>query len=165
MWLTVMTLFPLSLLLLKFNRGRLLKRPRTGLSLIFATFAVAATVFAGNIVVDPVTAEYDSPLIVNFRLKHSCCFRRYFAIYFLSILFLFLITQNKARLLWYLYCAYDQNPVMHRWSVAEKWGEKFIKTIRSLKRQEIVILVATDEVSSQFLRHFEKLMVFVTLDQ
>jgi hypothetical protein len=57
-WLTVMMLFPLSVLLLKFNRGRLPRTPETPLSLVFSTFAVAAAAFAGNIAVDPDTVGY-----------------------------------------------------------------------------------------------------------
>jgi hypothetical protein len=57
-WLTVMTLFPLSLLSLKFNRGRLPRTPQTPLSIIFAALSVALTVFAGNIAVDPRAAAF-----------------------------------------------------------------------------------------------------------
>jgi hypothetical protein len=57
-WLTVMMLFPLSLLLLKFNRGRLPRTPNTPLRVIFSAFAVAIAVFAGNIAVNPKTAAY-----------------------------------------------------------------------------------------------------------
>lgn len=51
-----MSLFPLSLLFLKFNRGRLARDSRTSLSVIIGALAVAAVVFAGNIAVDPTTA-------------------------------------------------------------------------------------------------------------
>lgn len=54
-WLVVMSLFPLSSLLLKFNRGRLDRQPHTPLSIVFLTFVVAAVVMAGNIVIDPST--------------------------------------------------------------------------------------------------------------
>ena len=56
-WLVVMTLFPLSSLLLKFNRGRLERQPCAPLSIVFLTFIVAAIVMAGNIVIDPSTVE------------------------------------------------------------------------------------------------------------
>lgn len=57
-WLVVMSLFPLSALLLKFNRGRLQREPHTSLSLVFFTFAVAATIMAGNIAIDPSTVGF-----------------------------------------------------------------------------------------------------------
>ncbi|KAJ7659422.1 hypothetical protein B0H17DRAFT_1145369 [Mycena rosella] len=54
-WLTVMSLFPLALLLLRFNRGCL---PRGGvrsasLSTIVLALALTPVVFAGNVVIDP----------------------------------------------------------------------------------------------------------------
>ncbi len=52
-WLAVMTLFPLSLLLLKFNRGRLPRKPQTSLLVVFLTLAVAAVIIGGNIGIDP----------------------------------------------------------------------------------------------------------------
>ena len=51
-----MSLFPLSLLLLKFNRGRLKRDSRTPLSVVIITLVISAAVFAGNIAVDPATA-------------------------------------------------------------------------------------------------------------
>jgi amino acid transporter len=55
-WLTVMSLFPLSLLLLKFNRGRLKRDTRTSLSVVITTLVISAVAFAGNIAVNPITA-------------------------------------------------------------------------------------------------------------
>jgi hypothetical protein len=54
MWLTVMTLFPCSLLLLKFNRGRLPRNPRTPLTVVFLSIVAAAAAFVGNIMIDVV---------------------------------------------------------------------------------------------------------------
>jgi hypothetical protein len=55
-WLTVMTLFPLSLLLLRFNRGRMPRLSRTPLPVILSALVVAVAVFVGNITIDPLTA-------------------------------------------------------------------------------------------------------------
>ncbi|KAF7375410.1 Aaap amino acid permease [Mycena sanguinolenta] len=55
-WLTVMGLFPLALLLLRFNRGRMPGTRTTPLSLAFFVLALTAVVFAGNIAIDPSTA-------------------------------------------------------------------------------------------------------------
>jgi len=52
-----MMLFPLSLLLLKYNRGRLPRLPRTPLLVIFGTITVALVIFVGNITLDPLTAR------------------------------------------------------------------------------------------------------------
>lgn len=55
-WLFVMMLFPLSLLLLKFNRGRLPRARRISLWFVSGAFAVALVVIGGNIAIDPTTA-------------------------------------------------------------------------------------------------------------
>ena len=47
-----MTLFPCSLLLLKFNRGRLPRHPRTSLTVVFLSIMAAAAAFVGNIMID-----------------------------------------------------------------------------------------------------------------
>ncbi|KAF8998541.1 amino acid permease-domain-containing protein [Cyathus striatus] len=83
-WLTVMSLFPISLFLLKFNRGRLQRNAKTKLSVIFAAFVVSLAVFAGNVAVNPKTVGY-------------------FAAYFIGIVAFFSATQNKISLLRYLY--------------------------------------------------------------
>jgi hypothetical protein len=42
--------------------------------------------------------------------------------------------------------------MMHNWKVTTLWGEKLISTMRSLRKQEVAILVARDEVSFQLRR-------------
>jgi hypothetical protein len=54
-WLAVMTLFPLSLLLLKFNRGRLPRKRSAPLFVIIAALGIAGIIFAGNIYINPIT--------------------------------------------------------------------------------------------------------------
>lgn len=60
-WLTVMSLFPMTLLLLKFNRGRIKRDSHTPLAIIVAALAISAMVFAGNIAVEPATAGSEFP--------------------------------------------------------------------------------------------------------
>lgn len=55
-WLFVVMLFPLSLLLLKFNRGRLPREPQTSLGVIFGAISIGLTIIGGNIAIDPTTA-------------------------------------------------------------------------------------------------------------
>ena len=57
-WLAVMTLFPISALLLKFNRGRLTRAPRTPLLLVLFTLAVGAVIIGGNVAIDPSIVGY-----------------------------------------------------------------------------------------------------------
>jgi hypothetical protein len=54
-WLSVMTLFPISLLLLKFNRGRLPRMRSAPLPLIITTLLLAIAAISGNIALDPTT--------------------------------------------------------------------------------------------------------------
>ena len=52
-WLSVMTIFPLALLSLKFNRGRLPRTRDVSIVVVFLTIAVAIVIIAGNIAIDP----------------------------------------------------------------------------------------------------------------
>lgn len=55
-WLTVMTLFPIALLLLKFNRGRLPRENPVKLITICGALVISAVVLSGNIAYNPKTA-------------------------------------------------------------------------------------------------------------
>ncbi|KAJ7775998.1 amino acid permease-domain-containing protein [Mycena maculata] len=127
-WLTVMGLFPLALLLLRFNRGRIPRAKNTPLSVIVLALALTPVVFAGNIAIDPSTAGY-------------------FAAYLIGVLLVFVATQNQVTLLRGVYWVYDQYPVLHRWAVSETWGKALVRIMAKLKRQPVCILVKTDEVN------------------
>ncbi|KAJ3733852.1 AAAP amino acid permease [Lentinula guzmanii] len=130
-WLVVMSLFPLALLLLKFNRGRLSRTPNTPFWVVLLAMALVPIVFAGNIIVDPTTAGY-------------------FAAYLIVIVIFFSATQNKTHILKWIYGIYDQFPSLHRMSFTKSWGEKIIDLMRTLKRQPVCILVRTDEINRLF---------------
>ncbi|KII92394.1 hypothetical protein PLICRDRAFT_172492 [Plicaturopsis crispa FD-325 SS-3] len=130
-WLTVMTLFPLSLLLLKFNRGRLAREHRASLLVVIFALAICAAVFAGNIAVDPTTAGY-------------------FAAYFIGVATFFSAGQNKIRLLRWMYWTYDQNPLAHAWRLTRRWGENLIAVMARLRKQPVCILTKTDEINHLF---------------
>ena len=66
-WLMVMSLFPISLLLLKFNRGRLPRGSKTSLLIVVAALLVVPVIFAGNIAFNPKTTGCVHTLIVSFR--------------------------------------------------------------------------------------------------
>ncbi|KAJ7651369.1 AAAP amino acid permease [Roridomyces roridus] len=125
-WLTVMGLFPLALLLLRFNRPRLPRERSTGLGMVLIALAVTPIVFAGNVAIDPSTAGY-------------------FAAYLLSVLLLFLgaTPRNQVRFLRTLYWAHDQyHPGFQRWRV-----KALVEGIKKVKRQPVCILAKTDEIS------------------
>ncbi|KAJ7629073.1 amino acid permease-domain-containing protein [Roridomyces roridus] len=127
-WLTVMVLFPVTLLQLRFNRGRLPRDTRTPLSVIFLSLVVAAVVFAGNVVIEPSTVGY-------------------FAAYLIAVLSVFWGTQHKVQLLGIVYWVYDQYPTLHRWDASKTWGKWLVGLMARLKRQPICILVKTDEIN------------------
>ncbi|KAK0223656.1 AAAP amino acid permease [Armillaria fumosa] len=127
-WLSVMALFPISLLLLKFNRGRLPRTPTIPVSMVIVTLAVGPTIFAGNIAIDPIMSGY-------------------FSAYFVGIVMLFSITQKKAHLLRCIYWTYDQYPMLHRWNATKLWASRLMDTMTSLRRKPVCILAKSDEIS------------------
>ena len=146
-WLCVMALFPLSLLLLKFNRGRLPRARRTSIWIIFIAFGIALTIICGNIAIDPTTAGWVVYILA--RRRHPLISKhpfRYFAAYFFAVVIFFTATQNKTSLLGWVYWVYDQNPVLHTCRLTRRWGERMIKMTMRLRRQPVCILVKTDEV-------------------
>ncbi|KIL66086.1 hypothetical protein M378DRAFT_186176 [Amanita muscaria Koide BX008] len=107
-WFTVMSLFPISLLLLKFNtfnRGRLLRKTETRLRSIFLTLAILPPVISGNITLDCRAA------------------RSFISLLSVGIPVFFFTTQNKVRILRY-YWLYDQFPAMHEKKIAHFYGNE-----------------------------------------
>ncbi|KAJ7770096.1 hypothetical protein B0H16DRAFT_1673410 [Mycena metata] len=131
-WLTVMGVFPVSLLFLRFNRVHLPRNKRTPASVIIASLAVTLIVFAGNVAIDPVTAGY-------------------FMAYLIGVVGVFAVTQKQVTIIRMVYWAYDQDPTLHRWSISKTWGKSLVRRMVRLKRQPICILVKTDEIN-QLLR-------------
>ncbi len=138
-----MALFPISLLVLKFNRGRLPRSPHTPLTVVLLTLALSPTVFAGNIAIDPSTAGF---VVLAPSSRPADGIPRYFCAYFFAIVILFAATQNKAKLLGTLYWLYDQYPLLHRWKLSRMWGSKLITKIAKMKRRTVCVLVKSDEV-------------------
>ncbi|KAL5478554.1 hypothetical protein ACEPAI_2738 [Sanghuangporus weigelae] len=130
-WLSVMTLFPISDLLLKFNRGRIPRSRRASLLVVFAALLVGITAFAGNIAIDPTTVGY-------------------FSAYAIAICSLFFITNNKARLVEWIYWIYDQSPIMHEWRWARRFSDGLVKILRRLRRRSICIFAKSDEIHHLF---------------
>ncbi|KAI5116511.1 hypothetical protein M0805_001866 [Coniferiporia weirii] len=130
-WLSVMALFPVSLLLLRFSRGRIPHTHRASLPLIFFTLAFTTVVFAGNIAIDPTIIGY-------------------FSAYAITILVLFFITNKKSRIIRWTYWLYDQTPSLHRWSWVHRRSDYLVKTLRRLRRQPVCVLAKTDEIHQLF---------------
>jgi hypothetical protein len=141
-----MTLFPLSLLLLKYNRGRLKRGRQTALFTIFFAFVIIVVAVAGNIAVNPKTFGYDLFRYAEFAGQLTWLLR-YFSAYFIGITFIFFMTQNKTTILRLLYWTYDQYPLLHRWKKTGQWGSSLVGAIRHLKTQTVCVLVDCDEAS------------------
>ncbi|KAJ8517166.1 hypothetical protein ONZ45_g5616 [Pleurotus djamor] len=130
-WLLAMTLFPVSLLLLKFNRGRLPRKTRTPILWVLVAVAISLTLIGGNIAIDPTTAAYFVP-------------------YFAGVLTVFVATDNKARLIRFALWFYDQHPSLHIFGLAKKYEVELVKKLIATKRQPVCILVKDDEISILF---------------
>jgi hypothetical protein len=146
-WLTVMAVFPIALLLLRFNRGRLPRNTKTPLSVIILSLLVTAVVFAGNVAINPATAGSVLLLPSHPTYLPNYLPSRYFAAYLIGVMTVFLVTQKQVQILRIVYWTYDQYPALHRWSVSKTWGKSLIRLMARLKRQPICVLVKTDEVS------------------
>lgn len=135
-WLCVMALFPLSLLLLRFNRGRLRRRSVTNLSTVLvALLIIFPAILAGNIAVNPKTAGY-------------------FAIYVIGVVAVLVATQNKVAILRYIYWVYDQwhslrtgDGTIEAAAVPRRKGSGMVKLMTKLKNQVVCVCVKGDEVS------------------
>ncbi|KAL5497753.1 hypothetical protein ACEPAH_2684 [Sanghuangporus vaninii] len=130
-WLSVMTLFPISDLLLKFNRGRISRSRRTSLLVVFAALLVGLIAFAGNIAIDPTTVGY-------------------FSAYAIAIWMLFFIADHKAKLVKWSYWVYDQSPIMHEWRWARRFSDGLVKALRRLRRRPVCVLAKSDEIHHLF---------------
>ena len=81
-WLTVMALFPISLLLLKFNRGRLRAASRTKLLVVVAALIVVPVVFAGNIAHQPETVGFVDAFFHKLSKVSNCFMQIFFCVFF-----------------------------------------------------------------------------------
>ncbi|KAG2134799.1 amino acid permease-domain-containing protein [Suillus clintonianus] len=141
-WLAVMALFPISLILLRFSRPRLPRASQCSLFVVAGAIGVTVTVVGGNVAIDPTIAGW-------------------FALYLTILLILFYLSQNKVTMLRWIYWAYDQLPWLHRLRLTKGWGDGLIRCMRSLRRQEVCLLVKTDEINNLFnmilyVRHNEE---------
>lgn len=153
-WLSVMALFPLSLLLLRFNRGRLRRETSARLStILFSLFVISPVILAGNVAINPKTAGY-------------------FAIYVLGVLSVLVVTQNKVGALRHIYWVFDQwhsgrrggeeegtgrseRPGYVARQASNKAGRNLVKLMTRMRRQVVCVCVKGDEVSP-FLRACSK---------
>ncbi|KAI6002150.1 amino acid permease-domain-containing protein [Pisolithus albus] len=130
-WLAVMMLFPVSLVLLRFSRPRLPRVSRCSFTAIIGATLVSAVVLSGSVGINPVIVGW-------------------FALYFSVLVISFSVANNKVAILRWVYWTYDQVPLLHEWKLIRGWGTGLISLMRRLKRQEVCILVNTDEINYLF---------------
>ncbi|KAH8102672.1 amino acid permease-domain-containing protein [Cristinia sonorae] len=130
-WLIVMTLFPLSALLLKFSRGRLPRARRVPLSVVFLTFAIVFTAIGGNIAIDPSIVGYAATYVV-------------------AIVTVFLVTMKKVHIVRWLFWLYDQSVLLHNLPGTKTWGDKMTSAVKDMRRQPVCLLINTDEINRLF---------------
>lgn len=126
-WLSVMALFPISFILLKFNRGRIIHSRHASITLALFTLLVITGIFAGNVVIDSRSVGY-------------------FAAYAIAIFAFFFISNKKTRIIQWSYWLYDQTPLLHKWRWAHRKSDVLVKTLKRLRRQPVCVLARTDEV-------------------
>ncbi|KAH9474571.1 hypothetical protein JR316_0013033 [Psilocybe cubensis] len=173
-WVCVMGVFPVAGMLLKFERGRLVRGVGVGVELCAvrnsgermrerggedeqveqgAKRGVGGRRKGGErktrlLVI--LAALIVAPLVFAGNVAYNPKTAGYFSAYFIGILLFFSATQNKVHLLRWLYWVYDQYPSLHVWRVTSAWGEGLISLMRRLKRQPVCILVKSDEINSLF---------------
>ncbi|KZS91996.1 hypothetical protein SISNIDRAFT_474934 [Sistotremastrum niveocremeum HHB9708] len=130
-FLAVMSLYPISNLLMKFNRGRLVKSRNATLLLVFSTIILSLILLIGNIIINPITLAY-------------------FSAYTLAILAVFIIGQNKIHIIRWLYWVYDQAPLLHHFRWSKGWGAWMIDRVRSMKQNTVCVMIKTDEIHQMF---------------
>lgn len=147
-WLTVMALFPLSLLLLKYNCRHLKRETRASLLIIVLALLIVCVSIAGNIAVDPRTFGW--VYFDNFCSVIDRRLNRYFSAYFIGITSFFFLTQHKSSFLKCLYWTIDQYPPLQIWGWTARWGASLVNAITRVRRKPVCILTKGDEVGSAF---------------
>ncbi|KAI0083586.1 amino acid permease-domain-containing protein [Irpex rosettiformis] len=130
-WLSVMALFPLAVLLLKFNRGRLSRDCRAPLGKVLFTLAIVAVMIGGNVAIDPSIVGYA-------------------AAYFIVIAVFFYVTMKASRLVHTVLWLYDQSKFVRTAVWARSWGARLTTAMSHLRRQPVCILVKSDEINILF---------------
>ncbi|KAI0338562.1 hypothetical protein BDW22DRAFT_1362598 [Trametopsis cervina] len=128
-WLTVMALFPLANLLLKFNRGRLAAVSRAPLAEVLLTLAIVGVIIGGNIAIDPSIVGYA-------------------AAYFIVIASVFYGTLKASRLVHVLLWLYDRSTWLQKIVWTRRWGASLTTAMRHLRRQPVCILIKSDEINT-----------------
>lgn len=126
-FLFTISIYPVALLTLRFNRDRLPRERSASLALILFTLALSIGLIGGNIALQPVSIGL-------------------FAAFVVVVFAILKLADAKASVLQVGLWLLDQTPWLHERSMARKWPTRIIDGIRKLKRQPVVLFVQTDEV-------------------
>jgi hypothetical protein len=129
-FILVMGFFALSNILLKFNRDRLVRKPRVRLPLVVLALGIVVVAVTGNIVM--------SPVIVG-----------YFTIFFIVTLAAMTYTGSRRKLATILYWIYTRNTKLHSWRWTRNWHVDLNDKIKRSQKQPIIFFAKTDEVLLQ----------------
>ncbi|KAI8384770.1 amino acid permease-domain-containing protein [Radiomyces spectabilis] len=114
-------------ILMKYKRGRLRRMTHVKLITAVVTLALLVTALIGNIVINPLIAEY-------------------FVIYFGVVLLVILAMLNRGWLLKLFYWLFDQMDSIHRFTRFSTTVEAYLqKRIKQLRKQPAVFFLKTDE--------------------
>ncbi|KAM0747576.1 hypothetical protein T439DRAFT_305359 [Meredithblackwellia eburnea MCA 4105] len=120
-------LFPISSLVLSYNRPRLPRTPTPSLLLTLLTIALSIVLIVGNSVLAPLTIGY-------------------FAIYLIVVYATFWAFSRRAR------CAKVAWWVLDRWKWTKGLAGRIVETMLKMKGRAVVVFVETDEVGILFER-------------
>ncbi|RHZ89733.1 hypothetical protein Glove_11g36 [Diversispora epigaea] len=122
-FLSVLCMFAIGNILLKYKRGRLYRKVRVSTGVVFLGLASILAGLIGNIVYNPQMAHY-------------------FLIYFGSLFFVMLLMLNRVWLLKTLFFYLDKIIILHKFKVADT----VISLIKKLKEQPVIFFTNTDEL-------------------
>ncbi|KAG8821976.1 hypothetical protein FRC18_011138 [Serendipita sp. 400] len=125
--LSVLLLYPLSNILLKFNRDRLPRKFRASLSVTLLALVATVTVLAGNLVLSPVAIGL-------------------FASYFVFILAGLFIVKSQAKIARVVIWLYGQSEFFRNFKLTRGLDALCVKIIKSTRRHPICVWVKGDDI-------------------
>ncbi|KIM22963.1 hypothetical protein M408DRAFT_269399 [Serendipita vermifera MAFF 305830] len=125
--LTVLLLYPVSNVLLKFNRDRLPRQYRASPLIVFLSFASIVVVLAGNLALSPIALGL---------------FASYFVFLFLCLIF----TKSQVKLARIAIWLYGQVDVFQRFKWTRGMDSAFVAIIRRTRRHAICVWMKGDDI-------------------
>ncbi|PVG04382.1 hypothetical protein CPB86DRAFT_843350 [Serendipita vermifera] len=125
--LTVLLLYPISNILLKYNRNRLPRRYKASLLVTFLAFAAMVTVLVGNLILSPIALGL-------------------FAAYFIFLLAGLFLMKSQAKIARVVIWLYGQTEIFQRFKWTRELDAVFVKIIRQTRRHPICVWIKGDDI-------------------